>query len=155
MFIIFQMSVLLEYLSSGIESANALFETIVNEPYAFSLREALVEQHVKLLDQHQVLSINSSGYKKSMLRDCIIFWVQKFPENTYLLNMFAKSQRNERIENRVAIVFDKLCKTYALPSDVVTILERDPRCCGFSTCGLQGNLICIMPAWFVPYSPTQ
>jgi hypothetical protein len=105
------MNALFQYLCTGIDAAYAFYDSIISTCPGDSFKEAVYEQFAILLQRHQVLAVNSSGFKKALLPEVLVRGIMEYPENTLLLNMFVKSQRSARIENRVSLTLDKLCKT--------------------------------------------
>jgi hypothetical protein len=105
------MNALFEYLCTGVDAAQKFYDSILLICPAGSFKEAVFEQFAILLQRHQILAVNSSGFKKSLLPECLVRGITLYPENTLLLNMFVTSQRQSRIENRVSLTLDKLCRT--------------------------------------------
>lgn len=108
------MNAIFEYLVVGIDSAHLLYDYVLMTSPNDTFRESVFEQFAGLLLRHQKLALNSSGFKKALLPECLVRGITEFPENTLMLNMFVTSQRQSRIENRVALTLDKICKTYVV-----------------------------------------
>lgn len=106
------MNGIFEYLCSGIDAAARFYESLLIKNVDFLLKESIFVAYANLVLLHQDLALNTAGYKKSQLPSLLMRGVELYPENTLLLSMFVKSQNHPRIENRVALTLDKICKKY-------------------------------------------